>query len=112
MDNHIGTAVTHPQFGYHAPAYPTAVPAMPPRPAPRTEAMAIASLVVSVHGVALPGVGVVGAILGHVARGRIARSGDEGSGLALAGVVVGWVTTGLYALLFAAFVLMFVALAS
>ena len=68
-------------------------------PAPRsTEGLAIASLVVSCVGVlglcayGFGGLlGIVGAILGHVARGRIRRSGAEGDGMALAGIIVGWI---------------------
>ncbi|GAA0735624.1 hypothetical protein GCM10010199_56160 [Dactylosporangium roseum] len=35
--------------------------------------------------------GVVGVVLGHVARRRIRRTGQGGAGLALAGILVGWV---------------------
>lgn len=42
---------------------------------------------------------LVGAILGHVALGQIARTGAAGHGLALAAVVVGWVSIGLTLLL-------------
>ena len=73
------------------PPYPYA----PPRP---NEGLAIASLVVScagVLGLCLWGVGgllgIVGAVLGHVARSRIRASGAGGSGLALAGIIVGWI---------------------
>jgi len=41
---------------------------------------------------------LLGAIFGHVAMGQIKRSGEEGRGLALAGVIVGWVFTGFGAL--------------
>ena len=85
-----GPAYYHPQqvypYGYQ-----------PPRP---TEGLAIASLVVScasVLGVCAYGVGgllgIVGAIPGHVARHRITRIGFDGAGMALAGIVVGWVMT-------------------
>ena len=64
--------------------------------------MAIASLVVSL--VALAGlicygvggfIGVVGAILGHVAKRQIRERGEGGGGMATAGVVMGWIATGL-----------------
>lgn len=78
-----------------APGY--GVPFVPPRP---SEGMALASLLTSVIGLvtaafcyfpilACP----VGAILGHVALGRIARTGNEGRGLALAGIIIGWIGT-------------------
>ncbi|OJF15682.1 DUF4190 domain-containing protein [Couchioplanes caeruleus] len=73
----------------------------PPGPRP-TDGMAIASLVVScvsivgLCGFWLGGIlGVVGAILGHVARRRIRQSGANGGGMALAGIIVGWVVTAI-----------------
>lgn len=74
--------------------------------APRqTDGLAIASLVVScaaVLGLCAYGIGgvlgLVGAGLGHAARRRIARSGADGAGMALAGVIVGWIAAGIAAL--------------
>ncbi|GGQ41819.1 DUF4190 domain-containing protein [Couchioplanes azureus] len=73
----------------------------PPGPPP-TDGLAIGSLVVScVSFVGLCGfwiggiLGVVGAVLGHVARRRIRRTGANGGSLALAGIIVGWVVTGI-----------------
>lgn len=62
---------------------------------PGTNSFAIASLVVSlVSTFACCGaLGFVGAILGHVARGQIRVTGEQGDGLALAGIILGWVTT-------------------
>ena len=64
--------------------------------------MAIASLVVSIVGMVFLicyGVGgliaPVGAILGHVARKQIRERQESGDGMALAGVIVGWIGTGL-----------------
>lgn len=77
-------------------SYPAAPPARP------TEGLAIASLVVSCA--AVPGLcgyglgavlGIVGAVLGHVARRRIRASGAGGAGMALAGVIVGWAVTAI-----------------
>jgi len=93
----------YPQSG--APAYPppygyAAVPLKPP-----TNGMAIAALVVSCVGVlglcayGLGGwIGAIGAILGHVSRRQIRERGDGGGGMALAGVIVGWIATGLFVL--------------
>jgi hypothetical protein len=79
-------------YGTPQPYYPYPVAMKPPY-----EGLAIASLVVScsaVVGLCTWGVGgvlgIVGAILGHVARARLKRNGREGSGLALAGIIVGW----------------------
>jgi hypothetical protein len=57
-------------------------------------ALAIVSLVL-----AIMGFGPVGAIIGHIARKQIRERGGRGDGLALAGVIVGWITTGLYVVL-------------
>ena len=63
--------------------------------------LAVASLVLSVLGslVVLPA--IAGVVLGVIARGRIARSGGERSGaaLALAGIAVGAVVTLLWIIL-------------
>nr|WP_246328246.1 DUF4190 domain-containing protein [Curtobacterium pusillum] len=39
-----------------------------------------------------------GAIMGHIALGKIKQSGEGGRGLALAGIIGGWVLTGLFVL--------------
>lgn len=69
---------------------------------PKTNGMAVASMVVSIVGAVLLtcyGVGgllgVVGAVLGHVARRQIRERSDGGDGMAIAGIVVGWVAFGL-----------------
>jgi hypothetical protein len=86
-----------PAYYHPQPMYPYGY--QPPRP---TEGLAIASLVVSCAGVlsmcayGLGGIlGVVGAILGHAARRRISRNGSQGAGMALAGIIVGWIMTAL-----------------
>lgn len=65
-------------------AYPTG---------PKTNTLAIVSLVASIVGVTLfPFIGnLVGVITGHISLGQIKRTGESGRGLALAGVIVGWV---------------------
>jgi hypothetical protein len=82
--------------------------------APQTEGLAIAALVVACAGIVglctygIGGLlGLVGAILGHVARRRIARNGTGGAGLALAGIIVGWILTGLCVLIGGAILLLF-----
>jgi hypothetical protein len=103
------------QPGYPAgyPAYPGGYPAYSQ---PRTNGMAIASMIVSL--VALPGLvcyavpglimGIVGAILGHVARRKIKQTGENGDGMALTGVIVGWVTVGLSLLALAGLIWLFI----
>jgi hypothetical protein len=57
--------------------------------------MAIAALVCSLAGFATCLSAPVGAILGHVARKQIRERGQQGDGMALAGIIVGWILTGL-----------------
>ena len=84
----------------------------PPR-SPQTDGFAIASLVVScvsILGLCASGVGsllgVLGAVFGHVARRRIRTSGAGGSGVALAGIIVGWSIAAIGLLLLAVLVVM------
>lgn len=83
---------TYPNYGYQTPILVAS--------APRTNALAIASLVCALTGLALCGVpSIVGAILGHVARRQIKERGEAGDGLALAGIICGWIIFGLMLLL-------------
>lgn len=84
----------YPQAGaWGAPApYPGAYPQ--PR---KQNGMALASLIVSIVSfvmcMGLPG--IVGALLGHSAKKQIRETGEDGEGLATAGIVVGWIGFGL-----------------
>lgn len=80
-----------PYGGYGYPGGYAPAPASPP-----TNAMAIAALVCSLAGIFTCISAPVGAILGHVARRQIRERGEGGDGMALAGVVVGWILTGLF----------------
>jgi hypothetical protein len=68
----------------------------------KTNGLAIGSMVVSIAGLVLlfcyggGGVlGLVGAILGHVAQRQIRERGEGGKGMALAGIICGWIAVGL-----------------
>jgi hypothetical protein len=76
--------------------YPTGYPQ-----ARRTNVLAVVSLLLSALSFcALPFVGAVaGIVLGHMARRQIRETGEEGAGLATAGIVVGWIHVGLALLL-------------
>jgi hypothetical protein len=71
-------------------------------PAPRTNGLAVASMSVSISALVLMlctnglsgFLGLVGAVLGHVSRRQVRERGEAGGGMALAGVIVGWVATG------------------
>lgn len=93
--------------------YPPPYPGYPPYgyPPPRTtNGMAIASLVCSLSGFLTFLSAPVGAILGHIARKQIRERGEEGDGMALAGIIVGWIITGLGVLGCGAYVLFIVVL--
>lgn len=92
-----GQAAVGNQQGYNQPygGYPYAQPY--PGGQRHTNGMAIGALIASVSGVVLCGISsLVGAILGHVALGQIRRNGEDGHGLALAAVIVGWIVTAVW----------------
>jgi hypothetical protein len=76
------------------PAYPQPAPTPPAAYAygPRTNNTAVASLVFGiVSWLVCPVIGgLLAVILGHVARGQIRRTGEGGGGLALAGLILGY----------------------
>ncbi len=84
-----------------------------PSPAerPRTCGLAIASLVLSCMSFLLWPLGFLpGIICGHLARREIRRDpGLEGDGLALAGLIIGYVFAALFVFLFAASMLLWLA---
>ena len=60
-------------------------------PVPRTNGLAVASLACGVAQFAFGPLATIPAIvLGHMARSQIKRTGEQGAGLALAGLVLGW----------------------
>jgi uncharacterized membrane protein len=62
-----------------------------PPAAPRTNSLAVASLACGAGQLILgPLSGIPAIVLGHVARGQIRRTGEDGAGLALAGLLLGW----------------------
>ncbi|MCX7855039.1 MAG: DUF4190 domain-containing protein [Anaerolineae bacterium] len=90
MAQQYGPYTPPPSYGY-------------PPPSPPTNGLAIASLVLSLLGLigVLPLLGtVLGLIFGYSARNQIAQSrGTQGGeGLAKAGIIIGWVTLGIWAL--------------
>ena len=91
----------YPQSAYPAAGYPAAAPGYyPPAPASAsTNTMAILSLVFAF--VFSP----LGIVFGHMAKKQIKASGEQGEGLATAGMIVGYVFTGLYVLFCALWIL-------
>ena len=77
------------------PAVPA--PVVPPvavvSPVARTNGLAIASLACGLAQFAFGPVATIPAIVfGHMARHQIKRTGEQGAGLALAGLILGWAT--------------------
>ena len=73
---------------------------------PGTNGMAIGSLVCSILGVFTSGLlAIPGVVLGHLARGQIRQTGQGGDGLALAGLILGYlmIAFALMAILFFVF---------
>ncbi|MEV6959053.1 DUF1707 and DUF4190 domain-containing protein [Streptomyces sp. NPDC051207] len=68
-------------------------PTFLPAPQPRTNGKAIASMVCGILCVATGGLtGLPAVILGHLAHSEIRRTGEGGDGLALTGLVLGWLS--------------------
>ncbi|MEV0164118.1 DUF4190 domain-containing protein [Nonomuraea fuscirosea] len=81
----------HGQQGYGQPGYYG-----PPR---STNGMAVASLVLGIIGLVACGLtSIPGVILGHVALNRIKRTGEEGSGMAVGGLVTSYITVAIWVL--------------
>lgn len=108
-----------PQDDYSAqPAYPDPTSGYPPAytdypgayspgflpPQRRSNGVALAAMIVSICSVVMcQPVGIVGAIMGHKARRQCKENNEDGEGFAVAGIVVGWISFGLFviSLLFA-----------
>ena len=69
---------------------------------PKTNTLAILSIVFGLGAIPLFFMAILlgpaGAILGHLALGRIKQTGESGRALALTGVIAGWVMTGVWIL--------------
>ncbi|HEX9352680.1 MAG TPA: DUF1707 and DUF4190 domain-containing protein [Streptosporangiaceae bacterium] len=70
-------------------------------PAPvRTNSLAVAALACGVTEFFTAGLTAIPAVvLGHMARSQIRRTGENGSGLALAGLILGWLAIVLFVLI-------------
>jgi len=82
-----GQPYGQPMYGQQ-PMYGPGYGYQPPKP----QTNAILALVLSCVGLATCGVtAIVGVIFGHIAMGKIRRGEEDGRGMALAGVIVGYV---------------------
>jgi hypothetical protein len=89
-----------PQYGYGVPM------------APPTNGLAVAAMIVSIVSLVVCGglTGPVGAIMGHVARRQVRDRGEQGDGFALAGIIIGWIATAIFAAIIIFYVLFFAAI--
>ena len=81
---------------YATPQYQYPAQYGPGRPVATTNGLAVASLVLGI--LTLCGIGsILAVIFGYVGKGQIDRSGgaQSGRGLAIAGIVLGWIGIGL-----------------
>jgi hypothetical protein len=93
------------QYNGPQPPYPAyQQPYSPYPPAPPTNGLAIAALVCGAGGFVI-GLSFIPAIIcGHLARRQIRQTGEQGAGLALAGLILGYVGIVLFIALIAVFV--------
>ncbi len=84
----------------------------PPVVAARTNGMAIAALVCGIGGFFVFPVSIAAVVLGHIARREVRRTGEAGSGMATAGLVLGYVGIAIGILLIVAFILASVLIAN
>jgi hypothetical protein len=87
-----------PPAGYGPPGYPPpgyTTPGYPPSGfyRPPTNTLAVLALVFAFV------IAPAGIVLGVMARKQIRQTGEEGDGLALAGIIVGSIVTGIWALI-------------
>ncbi len=62
--------------------------------APRTSTLAIVSMILSLSALLFVLPAVAGIVCGHIALAQIKRTGEGGKGMAIAGVVIGYVVIG------------------
>lgn len=83
----------------YPPPPPSGYPPPPPPPvyqsSGKTNGMAIASLVLGILGWLYLIPAILALVFGYIARGQIKERGEQGMGLAIAGIVLGWVWIGL-----------------
>jgi hypothetical protein len=70
-----------------------------PAPQPPANGLAGASLVCSIIGLLMPLLLIPGVVMGHVARDQIRAKGQRGDGMALAGLVIGYLGAAFWALI-------------
>lgn len=93
-----------------APAYGEPAAAYGQPAGPRTNTLAIISLVASLIGIPT-GIGfIAGIICGHIALSQIKKTGEQGRGMAVAGLIIGYVGVALYIIGLIIFIALFATL--
>ncbi|WP_259370785.1 DUF1707 and DUF4190 domain-containing protein [Streptomyces sp. SCUT-3] len=78
--------------------HPLVPPTFLPAPKPPTNGMAVGALVCGVATFVTWGVaGVPAVVLGHMAKAQVRRTGEEGEGMATAGLVLGYLSFAFWA---------------
>lgn len=86
-------------YGYGYPGYPVQAP---------TNGFAIASLVLGILIIFWGITSILALVFGYIARKQIRERGEGGAGLAVAGIVLGWVGVGLWGIFLIFIILGFV----
>jgi hypothetical protein len=74
-----------------SPAYGQGAPAYGQPSGAKTNTLAIVSLVSSIIGLGIFIGLIAGVICGHIALGQIKKTGEQGRGMAIAGLIIGYV---------------------
>ena len=93
--------------GFRVPPGPPAGPGGAVVAGRQTNTMAIVSLVAGIAGYVIPHpfiAGIVAIITGHMARRQIRQTGEDGAGLAMAGLILGYIHLALSVLLVVAII--------
>ncbi|MEV5827447.1 protein kinase [Spirillospora sp. NPDC052242] len=103
-NRYADAVATRPSYGppprHHAPAAPHAAPTTNPHVKPPLNSYAIYALTFGLVGLVTCGLPSIPAIVaGHLAWGRVRRSGERGLGLALTGIALGWVMVAFWLIL-------------
>ena len=78
---------------------PSPYPGYYPTIRPPLNGLAVGSLVCSILGFMIPPSMIAGLVMGYVSRGQIRRTGERGDGVAISGLVVGYIALAFWALL-------------
>lgn len=82
--------------GWTQPVQRQLPPTYPPNPCPAVARRAINPLAVASLVLGLCGLAALPVVLGHVALRQIRSRGEDGTGLAITGLVLGYLQVGLY----------------